>query len=80
MHHVIDQTPLRLLLWNASGLAARRLLTHLRQVVDSHGAAGDAGQANGPRYEVDSEAAETLHAAFFTFITDGVGQQLLMEE
>lgn len=57
-----------------------RLLTHLRQGVDSRGAAGDAGQANGPRYEVDSEAAETLHAAFFTFMTDGVGQQLLREE
>lgn len=78
MHHIVDQTPSRRLLWNAS--AARRLLTHLRQAVDSRGAAGDAGQANGPRYEVDSEAAETLHAAFFTFITDGVGQQLLMEE
>lgn len=57
-----------------------RPLTHLRQVVDSRGAAGDAGQANGPRYEVDCEAAEALHAALFTFMTDGVGQQLLSEE
>lgn len=53
---------------------------HLRQAVDAQGAADDAGQANGPRDQTDSEAAETLRAAFFTFATDGVGQQLLMEE
>lgn len=53
---------------------------HLRQAVDAQGATDDAGQANGPRNQAASEAAETLRAAFFTFVTDGVGQQLLMEE
>lgn len=53
---------------------------HLRQAVDTQGATDDAGQANGPRNQVGSEAVETLRAAFFTFAPDGIGQQLLMEE
>lgn len=53
---------------------------HLRQAVDAQGATDDAGQANGPGNQAAIEVAETLRAAFFTFATDGIRQQLLMEE